>query len=253
MDDTAVKNLIFVIASVLLLSACDENDDIDELRSNQQKWEALNEVEYEMSFRFSAFNPEAGEYRILVDNETVRTAYYVGTSFGIEAGYRDESHFIYEMATVSEMFKRAEDVIANAEKYTIEYHQDYGYPTLVSADYAEMVADDEVTYRITALKRSSDTACDASAAAGINLKLSLGSSEQANSCDAIVYIEDGEYVEQLTSCVDNTFAGAWERTGDYKITASLAGYETVTLENIVVYPFLCHVGARNVELTLTPN
>lgn len=235
---------------LVFLSACDDDQDkdFDELYEKRQVWESLDEFNYQMAFHYSGFTIGAGNYIIYVEQENVQTALYQGID-GEVSEYKDSDNFIFELATVANLFVIAEDAIANAAEYDITYDEVLGYPTEIVVDYATNIADDEFTYAVSEILKGSDIACTEEALPAITLALSLEGNSEANLCEAEVYIEDGEYSENLT-CFDDTFIGAWERSGTYSITASYPGYVNQSIESLTVYPFICHVGTRSLEMEL---
>jgi hypothetical protein len=189
---------------------------MNKLNINRDKWESSSEIYYEMVFKFSAFNHDSGTYRIFVEQKAVQTALLID-----DEQYKTSDHFIFTFATVEKLFIKAEDVIANAEEYKITYHAELGYPTQIVVDYNKSIADDESSRIVSELFRSSDTACTLEAKPARAFALSLAGQPDADVCDAVVYLEDGDYTEQLEACSDNVFYGAFERAQGLVHTQSL--------------------------------
>lgn len=68
---------------------------------------------------------------------------------------------------------------------------------------------------------------------------------------ATLIITDGQYVETLTDLQDGFFRGAGERQGTYTLTVTAAGFEPVTIEDIIVTGDECHVTPISQEVVLT--
>ncbi|WP_371193135.1 DUF6174 domain-containing protein [Glaciecola sp. SC05] len=232
------------------MSACNDSDtnDIDTLFENRAKWEALNESRYEMDNQHSAFSPDSGSYRVYVEQERVQTALRQ-VSNG-QDDFKSPDHFIFDQATVANLFVIAEQAIAMAEDYEIAYHPEFGYPTLIRVDVSRSVADDEALHTVSDMRLGSQSICLAVVIPAISVNLSLAGNPDANVCDATVTLEDGDYTEQLESCSNNRFRGADERAGTYTITASYPGYNTQSINGISAYRFICNVQTVNVDIQL---
>lgn len=71
-------------------------------------------------------------------------------------------------------------------------------------------------------------------------------------CDAEVIVEDGDFLQPLDRCANNTFTGPYERFGRYKVTASHPGYAIQTIDEISVYQFICNVETIDIVIPLVP-
>jgi len=70
-------------------------------------------------------------------------------------------------------------------------------------------------------------------------------------CDADVVATDGgeEIALELFPGTECSYAGAWERAGDYVVTAKFDG-RTATSERVSVTSGACHVKSKKIDLTL---
>lgn len=107
---------------------------------------------------------------------------------------------------------------------------------------------------ILGCKKDDGIACTQEARAGLNVTvkdaetnnyLGLGTSVIANEGD---YSEALEYMEGIIP----TFAGAWEREGNYILTVSAEGYVSYFSEIITVTADECHIIPQQVEVLLQP-
>jgi len=71
--------------------------------------------------------------------------------------------------------------------------------------------------------------------------------------NATVTLVDGAYQETMQSAPGGNFIGAGERAGIYTLTASAPGFQTKTLDSIVVTADLCHVHGEHVDVMLQPS
>lgn len=98
----------------------------------------------------------------------------------------------------------------------------------------------------------SGVACDTSAAAGITVSVRLGDGGEL-SCVAAVTITDGTVTETLQAIGHPCqYAGAFERTGKWTVTAKQKGYLPATQTGVEVVAGECHVVGQAVTLTLQP-
>lgn len=65
-------------------------------------------------------------------------------------------------------------------------------------------------------------------------------------------LEDGDFVEQLDNCTNNTFQGPYARVRIYKVTANHLGYVTQIIDDISVYQFICNVETTDIIIHLVP-
>lgn len=68
---------------------------------------------------------------------------------------------------------------------------------------------------------------------------------------ATLTLKDGTYIEVMQSVTAGEYFGAGERKGTYTLTVAAAGFQTVTVENIVVRADPCHVIPVTVKVPLT--
>ncbi len=68
---------------------------------------------------------------------------------------------------------------------------------------------------------------------------------------ATLTLRDGTYIEVMQSVAAGEYFGAGERKGTYTLTVAAAGFQTVTVEDIVVRADPCHVIPVTVKVPLT--
>ena len=69
---------------------------------------------------------------------------------------------------------------------------------------------------------------------------------------AMLTLTDGAYMEEMESFQNGDFVGAGERPGTYSLTATAPGYQSRTLDDIVVTADACHVHGVHVAVELSP-
>ncbi len=90
--------------------------------------------------------------------------------------------------------------------------------------------------------------CTAVFVSGVNVTVVDDNGDPVGGATAT--LTEGTYTEQMDELGTGSFAGAGERTGTYTLTVEAEGFETVTIENIVVLDGGCHVVAVSREVTL---
>jgi hypothetical protein len=102
--------------------------------------------------------------------------------------------------------------------------------------------------------QNDDVACTMEARAGLNVTVKDATTNNYLGVGTSVVATDGNYSETLEYMegVIPTFAGAWEREGNYILTVSAEGYSTFVSEAITVTSDECHVIPRQIEVSLQP-
>lgn len=104
---------------------------------------------------------------------------------------------------------------------------------------------------------SSDTngiACTEEAKAGLNVTVRDAQTTNYLGIGTTIVATDGTYSEtlQFIEEIIPSFAGAWEREGNYILTVSAQGFTTFVSETITVASDECHVIPQQVEISLQP-
>lgn len=102
--------------------------------------------------------------------------------------------------------------------------------------------------------QNDDVACTLDARAGLNVTVKDASTNNYLGIGTTVVATDGNYSEtlQYIEGIIPTFAGAWERAGNYILTVSSEGYVTYVSETIAVTSDECHVIPQQFEVLLQP-
>ncbi len=94
-----------------------------------------------------------------------------------------------------------------------------------------------------------DQACTAIFVYGVNVEVT----NQAGTpiANATCTLQDGNYIEVLQTLTAGEYFGAGEREGTYTLTVQATGYQSVTVEDIVVGADECHVIPVTVKVPMT--
>ncbi len=97
-----------------------------------------------------------------------------------------------------------------------------------------------------------ETACTLLYAYGVTAEVTDATTGEFIS-DATLTLRDGNYEEEMQYRYQGSYVGAGERAGTYTLEAFLPGYESQTINNIVVTADECHVIGVAVTVKLVPD
>lgn len=138
---------ITLLFFVLILAACAASggETGTELSRNQQKWQDANVDHYSFQLSVTCFCPVSGIMPMTVevkDGEVVSIVDVNGNAFSSTDPLNE---LIQKYATIDRIFAElATDPVQNAEKLEVTYDPTYGFPTEVTIDFVEQIADDEL-------------------------------------------------------------------------------------------------------------
>ena len=151
---------IFIILSAFFLYSCDSIVDGrkgDDFVASRNLWQQEGQENY--SFEFSKlcycgglFNPAT----IVVKADTISTVLDPETGEPLRDPQTNELVFPKysdSFLTIDELFEVIEDARKNADKLSVEYDGNLGYPVLIEIDYIKEAIDDEVTYKVENFQR----------------------------------------------------------------------------------------------------
>ena len=241
------KQVLSIAVIVATLSGCGGSSDVlDDLNLHRQKWEQLNVANYQFQSQTSCFcTPEAVAPRnVLVENNQVVSLMVLDSTMALK---QDD----FQSRTIDQLFSLIALEESRAETLIVEYHSQMGYPTLISVDGSNQVADDEYTIQINGLQLARDTACTEEARPGMVVNLLDAASKELINCSAEITVSEDDFIATFVNdgqaCDNNAGMNmVTERSGFYQLTAVRPGYETVELSNIGVARDLCHVATQSV-------
>ena len=143
------KNLIPIFFTCLFISCSSDNEiskELRELSEARSTWQSFKLKNYSMNERLSCYCGGLLEWKVFVKNGIKdKVEYEESPTFG--QTYND----IFNQArTVEDVFNFIEELLGkDLGSLIIEYDQVYGFPSTVSVDYNERIADDEIAYLYT--------------------------------------------------------------------------------------------------------
>lgn len=142
--------ILISLLFICFFISCSSDDEFSgekrELSQARQKWNSAQIQNYNMNERISCFCGGLLEWDVFVKNGIKdKVEYDESQAYG--QTYDD----IFDQArTIDDVFDFLESLL-NRElaSLTVEYNETYGFPNLISIDYAENIADDEIAYLYT--------------------------------------------------------------------------------------------------------
>jgi len=136
-----------LISATFFACSSSNNQERDELARMEAKWDELGRNSYQINSQIICFCPSIEEVVMTVVDDQIVEAFYSLSGDNLTNQQLDG------LRTVRQHFDIIDDATSrNAEHLDVEYHATFGFPTLISIDYSERVADDEVTYRLSNLQ-----------------------------------------------------------------------------------------------------
>ena len=95
------------------------------------------------------------------------------------------------------------------------------------------------------------TACTEIFVSGVNVSVTDQDGQAV--AGAVLTLTEGDFSEIMQDLGDGEYAGAGERAGTYTLTVEADGFDTATVEDIVVGEDECHVITESRDVTLSPS
>ncbi|WP_421775404.1 DUF6174 domain-containing protein [Gracilimonas sp.] len=147
---------VFFSVLLLFVTSCDnENgiitsvieEDFSAIENPRERWEAYQLSDYQITQKRSC-ECLGMTYRANIFDGSVEKVTYEGNQSEEKDEWASRNAITVERAF--DLLKQYED---KAHSITVDYHPKYGYPTKFIIDIHEMIADEEIIYRMNDLKR----------------------------------------------------------------------------------------------------
>ena len=142
---------IILITLAFILAACSAGG--SELSLNQGKWQDAHITHYRFNLTVGCFCPFASQMPLTVEvlnNEIVSMVDINGDAFPLTD---PTSEFVLRYATINRLFSELEsDSVKQADKVTVTYDSQYGFPTEINIDFIERAIDDELSLSASGLE-----------------------------------------------------------------------------------------------------
>ncbi len=134
---------------IFVFISCSSDDDGlgSELNSNRVLWQSSQIKNYSMNERLSCFCGGLLEWDVYIKDGIKEKVEFDESQLPQGQTYDD---IFINAKKVEEAFDFIEDLINhNVASLVVEYNNEYGFPSLISIDYARNTADDEIAYLYT--------------------------------------------------------------------------------------------------------
>ncbi|MCB9230693.1 MAG: hypothetical protein H6581_03480 [Bacteroidia bacterium] len=155
-----MKNIFTFLAAALILTSlfsCHQRA-LNELESNREKWDALNDSDYSFDLDISCFCAHSGytPATVVVQADTVAAILDINT--GQDLLVPSDSSLVFDVygeyfPTIDGLFDEIDNAVrGNADKVKVTYDEDQGYPMEISIDWMKFAVDDESAYTVLAVR-----------------------------------------------------------------------------------------------------
>ena len=252
---TTILRIAATFSATALLLGCggsDSNDTLDDLNANRAKWENGNIDNYQFEYQVSCFCTEETilPRLVLVEDGQVTSQTIVegNIALPLDDATTESIDSLFQLIALEE---------SRAESLSVKYDPELGYPTEISVDINEQIADDEYTLTISNLVAEGDVACTATVEDGLLLSVTDKTTQMPIACGVTATVTEEAYSETVeiddTDCADDDLiAMLEERPGFYSLTVQKQGYQDYLVDNVGIGKDLCHVLTREFNVELIP-
>jgi|AntRauTorcE11897_2_1112592.scaffolds.fasta_scaffold00930_12 hypothetical protein len=148
--------ILVVISIIFFIASCNSKngivsvpieDDFSHIANPKERWEAYQLSNYEIVQRRSC-ECIGLEYTARIVNNSVQKVAYEGEQSDEYTTFAKTNAI-----TVDDAFDLIEEYSDEAYSITVDYHPRFGYPTKLIINIYEMIADEEIIYRMSDLKK----------------------------------------------------------------------------------------------------
>ena len=147
-----MKKFVLLVSLLIVFVSCSSDDEgsLDELSKNRRLWQSHQIIDYSWNERISCFCAGPLERDVFVVDLIKDSVAFDETGYDPE--YLEElREIVFNSAhTVEDAFDLAEELLNREVAFLeIQYDEIYGFPAIISVDYVENIADDEIAYIYT--------------------------------------------------------------------------------------------------------
>jgi hypothetical protein len=142
-----MRNILFILMAVVLTACASVGAASSDFDIARDKWQDAGISHYRFNLNISCFCIFTQDMPLIIevqDGEVVSMEYQSGNEI-------DPSNLeLFERyATIDRIFAELETALVEADSVTVEYDETYGFPTQVSIDLDQQMADEETYLTIS--------------------------------------------------------------------------------------------------------
>lgn len=137
-----MRNILFILMAVVLTACASVGAADSDFDRARDQWQDAGISHYRFHLNISCFCIFTQDMPLIIevqDGEVVSMEYQSGNE--IDPGNLE---LFNRYATIDRVFSELEKAIVEADSVTVEYDETYGFPTQVSIDFDQQVADEEI-------------------------------------------------------------------------------------------------------------
>jgi len=143
---------ILLITLAFILAACSAGG--SEFSRNQQKWTDANIQHYRFELNITCFCAFRDQMPLKVEVQNGEVVSITAQDGSLVAVTDANYEYFLPYATIDKLFAELKaDLDGKAEAVTVKYDATYGFPTEITIDYQQQVADDELYLYASALEK----------------------------------------------------------------------------------------------------
>ena len=143
---------ILLITLVFILAACSAGG--SEFSRNQQKWTDANIQHYRFELNITCFCAFRDQMPLKVEVQNGEVVSITAQDGNLIEATNPNYEYFLPYATIDKLFGELKaDLDGKAESVTAKYDATYGFPTEITIDYQQQVADDELYLYAAALEK----------------------------------------------------------------------------------------------------
>lgn len=142
-----MRKFLFILMAVVLTACASVGAASSDFDISRDKWQDVGISHYRFNLNISCFCIFTQDMPLIVevqDGEVVSMEYQSGNE--IDPGNLE---LFERYATIDRIFSELEKAIVEADSVTVEYDETFGFPTQVSIDFDQQMADEEIYLTIS--------------------------------------------------------------------------------------------------------
>ena len=143
-----MKKLLFLFLAVIL-TACSALGQSD-VERNQQKWQNANIAHYQFQLNIGCFCATRDQMPVTVEVQDGKVVSMINANGDVLDATNPTTELIQKYATIDAIFAELNtNEVKNADQVTVTYDATYGFPSDVSVDFSQQMADEELYLNVS--------------------------------------------------------------------------------------------------------